>query len=752
MKRAWIAAVVLMLAGAAQAGAADFGGKKFYINPGHGGHDSDDRPTPLPLGVEMFYESDGNLSRGLHLRDFLTAAGAEVKMSRVTNTSADDLNLTTIAAQANSYGGYFISLHTNGANASANYVLGLYRSSAETPSAETVAGSKSMAQEAVNQIESTHLTDFTAAGMVRGDYSFYGYNLGVLRTNNCQGYLIESTFHDYRPDGLRLKSDVFNRFTAWQLARAAVDNCGGAQGASGTLQGCVVGDVRDLSRGCGYTEYVSRGRDRYLAVNGAAVRLYDSEGHHLDAMTTDDCCNGVYGFFNLPEGTYTIEVSKPGYRSARYAVDVSDNNVTRQLVDLTPGSDAPELRELWCFSQRSAGNPQWVADALPALRNMCYGDGKLFVTAPTASAVYVVNAADGSLMSKLDMSGIEGGTFSLMDVKSVDNKIVGCNLTTKADEPLKVYVWDAPQSKPRCIMSTLDRGGITRLGDTFDITGTLDHGELLFVSSGDNAECSSIVRYTLSGGLSDGLPQFIDLKTESGQPVKLGVSPRVRAADSGDYWLMGQNSAPALADSHGVVSCVIPSAALASVTLGNDFRPFRFDNRQYALATTYTPATEAAGSKALTDGKMVLIDASGGWADSREEGLYPADGLGATPNDTFSTSVYVNTDGEKWIQAWLLVARQGMASYTFGEVPDYTESLHKVSADSDFELTVDIQSGRLSVHSNRQIISVSLYDIAGSILAHSDSPTMKIDLQPGIYIIKATDVDSRTRPLKFAIH
>ena len=25
--------------------AADFGGKKFYINPGHGGHDSNDRPT-----------------------------------------------------------------------------------------------------------------------------------------------------------------------------------------------------------------------------------------------------------------------------------------------------------------------------------------------------------------------------------------------------------------------------------------------------------------------------------------------------------------------------------------------------------------------------------------------------------------------------------------------------------------------------------------------------------------------------------
>lgn len=60
--------------------AADFSGKKFYINPGHGGHDSNDRPTALPLSVPMFYESDGNLSRGLAARNFFTANNASVKM------------------------------------------------------------------------------------------------------------------------------------------------------------------------------------------------------------------------------------------------------------------------------------------------------------------------------------------------------------------------------------------------------------------------------------------------------------------------------------------------------------------------------------------------------------------------------------------------------------------------------------------------------------------------------------------------
>ena len=88
------------------ANSANYGGKKFYINPGHGGHDSDDRPTALPLNVPMFYESDGNLDRGNHLYSFFVNNGGQAKMSRTTNNSSDDLALSTIASYANSYGTY----------------------------------------------------------------------------------------------------------------------------------------------------------------------------------------------------------------------------------------------------------------------------------------------------------------------------------------------------------------------------------------------------------------------------------------------------------------------------------------------------------------------------------------------------------------------------------------------------------------------------------------------------------------------
>ena len=47
--------------------------KTIIIDAGHGGFESNDRPTPMPLlsGGEYFYESEGNLDRAFHMQKFL---------------------------------------------------------------------------------------------------------------------------------------------------------------------------------------------------------------------------------------------------------------------------------------------------------------------------------------------------------------------------------------------------------------------------------------------------------------------------------------------------------------------------------------------------------------------------------------------------------------------------------------------------------------------------------------------------------
>ena len=134
---------------------------KWYVNAGHGGFESDDRPTPMPLlaGGEYFYESEGNLDRAFHMQKFLEKNGGTVRMSRTTNTSSSDMDLTAIATASSSYGGYFISMHSNGANASANYHVALYKGSNSTNS---IGGSERMAYwDSYNNYKNGCLTEYT---------------------------------------------------------------------------------------------------------------------------------------------------------------------------------------------------------------------------------------------------------------------------------------------------------------------------------------------------------------------------------------------------------------------------------------------------------------------------------------------------------------------------------------------------------------------------------------------------------------
>ena len=87
--------------------AKDMTGLKIYINPGHGGYDSDDRNVavyPYAQGDTLgFWESSSNLHKGLMLRELLQEQGATVAMSRVLNRTEDDRGLETIGREASEW-------------------------------------------------------------------------------------------------------------------------------------------------------------------------------------------------------------------------------------------------------------------------------------------------------------------------------------------------------------------------------------------------------------------------------------------------------------------------------------------------------------------------------------------------------------------------------------------------------------------------------------------------------------------------
>ncbi len=791
---------------------------KLYVNPGHGGYTSNDRQTAMPAvnGVKLpvgdngfnssncFWESSGNTYRAWGIEYFWNkrvvaeglAASTSIKLSRYDNTQSGDLTLSTIAAASNSYGGYFMSLHTNAGNASANYMIVMCRSISSSNYAAYSSTSLAMAKSAANwhdYVNMTSETYNTPRGMT--DRQFYnGSSLGVLRTNNAPGYLAESWFHDYRPEAFRMCSCGYNYFLAWQLMRAYLEN----PGLDGVyLYPIIVGDIRDLSKSCGYTSYTTRSRDKYLAINGATVTLRNVNTGGTKTYTTDQFNNGFYTFYDcVPGATYEITVSKSGYKSQTQTITVASEaeggakGTQHKLnFDLVEGEDEPvasiavspatvefaevtvggtssqsvtvtgtsltsaisisssntadfslsatsvaaaggsftvkynpsaagnhsttitlksgtvtktmvvsgsaknpplSLTEAWNFSETSATAPStgddWTSSK-SKMRNMCYGDGKLYVVNAEDGEINIINAKTGVKLGSLDMTGVDGGTLKVIDVEYLDGKIIACNLAV-ADktDALKIYVWDNDNAAPRVILETTNIGGTVRLGDTFNLLGDLNNGTFYFAEGAANTT-TKVVKYVVADGEVATEPSVLAV-TEDGSDstgVQFGLSPRVIPEADGRFWCVGQNYYPTLFDTDGLVMASLNAEALGNDNAGNAFKAFTFKGTTYAVATRYEAISDGSGdgtidptqaadlATRLKKGRATLVDVTDGWANATKLAEYPAAGLGDTRNTSYSGGVEVSVNGDQGVDLWVLIHNQGIAYYNYGTTVDKTQ-------------------------------------------------------------------------------
>ena len=99
--------------------AKDMTGLKIYINPGHGGYDSDDRNVavyPYAQGDTLgFWESSSNLHKGLMLRELLQEQGATVDVSRIKSDGRRS-RARNHRAGSQRMGGRPVFLHTQQCN------------------------------------------------------------------------------------------------------------------------------------------------------------------------------------------------------------------------------------------------------------------------------------------------------------------------------------------------------------------------------------------------------------------------------------------------------------------------------------------------------------------------------------------------------------------------------------------------------------------------------------------------------------
>ncbi|MCK4295875.1 MAG: Ig-like domain-containing protein, partial [Candidatus Marinimicrobia bacterium] len=292
--------------------AQDFTGIKICINPGHGGHDSDDRYMP----ETGFWESEGNLTKGLKLRDILEIHGAEIVMTRVTNNTADDLPLSQICQIANTNNvDYFHSIHSNGWNGQINYTLMLFRGWDNDP-----VFPDAMTMGAI-MLDELYTANRTTGRYLRGDWSFYpnwGYQvgLGVLRNLNMPGTLSEGSFHDYIPESWRLQNLDYRRKESWAIAKSFVE----LYEKDPFDYKILAGLVRDSFERVDYF-YISSLHDQSKPVNNVTVTL--NPGNRV--YNGDNMNNGFFLFDSLTPGDYDLLIEAEDYYSDSTTVTIQDN-------------------------------------------------------------------------------------------------------------------------------------------------------------------------------------------------------------------------------------------------------------------------------------------------------------------------------------------------------------------------------------------------------------------------------------------
>ncbi len=252
------------------------------------------------------------------------------------------LSVMSVEVESNNFD-FYLSVHSNAATdgSTANYPLWLYRGTdtctdngtgyltgEETRMTESKSAGSAIWKH-LYKLDYYTWSAYSTSENLRGDVNFYGSaSVGV---NDAYGYLgalkhhvigglYEGYFHTYQPARHRALNFDICKVEGLAYARGIADYFGLSKESTGEI----VVFARDTNEKFSATYYSSSGtsNDRYLPLNGATFTL-KKDGNVIETKTADNNYNGSAVFFNLEPGTYTVAVSKEGYKDLAEELEIT---------------------------------------------------------------------------------------------------------------------------------------------------------------------------------------------------------------------------------------------------------------------------------------------------------------------------------------------------------------------------------------------------------------------------------------------
>ncbi len=368
--------------------------------------------------------------------------------------------------------------------------------------------------------------------------------------------------------------------------------------------------------------------------------------------------------------------------SAKAAVDIENGTWTKG----------------WSYCQKGNGNGPTLPDWLPGFgnaRNMCYGDGKLYVVDAVTTNIYVIDARTGAKLRQLNMDGVNVGTLKLMDVKYVNGHILACNLVhDKQDQPAgttRVYYWenDDASTVPDVLLETTDRSSVLRVGDTFAFTGDPTGAGYIWFCGG-----TKVLRYKVTSGKASTSPEYTNM------PTAFGSSPRVVPISDTQFWANDQGTSNPILYTWDSSSTATASSTDQITTIsnkrGNDIKPFKLSGSN---TTEYAFVSDLSSTGNWYQGNASLYaKGTTGWTKKFSFADLTTEAPGTSYSNAGSGSSLAinlnNKNGETvGMEVWYHFCNEGLAYYHIGDLTPES------STDPDPEPVVDITDQKREMRS-----------------------------------------------------
>lgn len=301
-----------------------------------------------------------------------------------------------------------------------------------------------------------------------------------------------------------------------------------------------------------------------------------------------------------------------------------------------------EQTVLWEKSAAQGTLPGWF-DTSHLTRGLSYGqvngNDRLYVVSRNGgNFIYILDAATGDSLGRLDNTGISGGTYNVSDVGvSADGIIFVCNLSI--NQTFTVYKWDSEEAAPDTVIQHPYSG---RLGDKFTVIGSAADNSLKIIAASANSNDVLIFSTEDNGAtfLADTLAIGV-----TGGSASVGPLP-----DGSFYWnASGQSARKFSAD--GTVLGTVPGSVVA--TGSNSIRYITTTaDYEYFLTFQYGAGNENARLVRTLTNDVTMAETFS---------ITPNLGSNANGNGTGDVSVKDNGDGT--FNVFVLSTNNGLGAY-----------------------------------------------------------------------------------------